>query len=279
MAADGRLTIRDHDRDAAGMRYLYPVASRRAGGLSVGVNLNPNNACNWRCCYCQVPDLRRGRAPRIDLALLEAECGALLREVVEGDLLARRLPPGMQRLCDVALSGNGEPTSTPQFPEVVALLAEQMERFGLDGVPLRLITNGSYAGKRWVQRGVARMAARGGEVWAKVDAGGRADARRINGVSITADRVVWQVERLAARCPTWVQSCMVVASDGAPPGEAFIDRYLRLLERLVGVVEGVLLYAPARPSHQERVAAPPRDWLDALAGQIGALGLAVRVVP
>ena len=49
------------------MTYVYPVVSRRAGGVSIGINLNPNNACNWRCVYCQVPDLKRGAAPAIEL--------------------------------------------------------------------------------------------------------------------------------------------------------------------------------------------------------------------
>ena len=43
------LAINDHRRDSAGLRYVYPVISRRAGGVSVGINLNPNNACNWAC--------------------------------------------------------------------------------------------------------------------------------------------------------------------------------------------------------------------------------------
>ena len=55
-----RLTSKVHDRDVAGLTYVYPVVSRRAGGVSVGINLSPNNACNWRCVYCQVPNLQRG---------------------------------------------------------------------------------------------------------------------------------------------------------------------------------------------------------------------------
>ncbi|MBS0311602.1 MAG: radical SAM protein, partial [Proteobacteria bacterium] len=55
-----QLTSTNHDRDSAGMTYVYPVVSRRAGGVSVGINLNPNNACNWACVYCQVPNLTRG---------------------------------------------------------------------------------------------------------------------------------------------------------------------------------------------------------------------------
>ena len=72
------LKTEDHSRDSAGMRYVHPVISRRAGGVSVGINLNPNNACNWRCIYCQVPDLTRGGPPPIDLSLLERELNEFL---------------------------------------------------------------------------------------------------------------------------------------------------------------------------------------------------------
>ena len=76
------------------MTYIYPVMSRRAGGVSIGVNLNPNNACNWRCIYCQVPELSRGTAPAIDLAKLEAELRALLHEILHGDFMQSQVPAG-----------------------------------------------------------------------------------------------------------------------------------------------------------------------------------------
>jgi DNA repair photolyase len=77
----GAPSVENHDRDSTGMRYVYAVISRRAGGVSVGINLNPNNACNWRCVYCQVPDLVRGSRPAIDLPQLERELRELLREL------------------------------------------------------------------------------------------------------------------------------------------------------------------------------------------------------
>src|SRR5687768_11026624 len=83
--AISELTVSDHRRDAAGLVYVYPVLSRRAGGVSVGVNLNPNNACNWRCIYCQVPDLKRGPAPRINVPQLESELRGLLTEFLAAD--------------------------------------------------------------------------------------------------------------------------------------------------------------------------------------------------
>ncbi len=68
------LSTTDHSRDGAGLSYVYPVVSRRAGGVSVGINLNTNNACNWRCIYCQVPDLVRGAAPPVDLPNWKTNC-------------------------------------------------------------------------------------------------------------------------------------------------------------------------------------------------------------
>ena len=86
---DKPLSTINHGRDSAALRYVYPVISRRAGGVSVGINLNPNNACNWRCIYCQVRDLKRGNSPVIDMALLETE----LRQSL-GDFVHERVPEG-----------------------------------------------------------------------------------------------------------------------------------------------------------------------------------------
>ncbi|HSM97479.1 MAG TPA: radical SAM protein, partial [Gallionella sp.] len=117
------LSTANHDRDSAALRYVYPVVSRRAGGVSVGINLNTNNACNWRCIYCQVPDLTRGAAPAIDLSVLESELRDFLNELLHGDFMQSRVPEGTRRINDIALSGNGEPTSSAEFVRVIALIA------------------------------------------------------------------------------------------------------------------------------------------------------------
>ena len=170
MAQPSPLTPVNHDRDSAGMTYVYPVVSRRAGGVSVGVNLNPNNACNWACMYCQVPGLVRGTAPEIDLAQLEAELRAMLTDIVHGDFMQTRVPEGARRLNDIALSGNGEPTSARAFPQVIELIGRVMAEFDLSGkIKLVLITNGSLADRPRVQDGIGKMAALNGEVWFKFD--------------------------------------------------------------------------------------------------------------
>src|SRR5574343_1810541 len=127
----GMLTIEDHSRDSAGLLYVYPVVSRRAGGVSIGINLNPNNACNWACVYCQVENLSRGGPPPIDLARLECELVGFLDSALHGDFMTRQVPMEARRLVDVAFSGNGEPTSAAEFDEAVACVVRVLERYGL----------------------------------------------------------------------------------------------------------------------------------------------------
>ena len=98
------LSVSDHSRDSVGLKYIYPVVSRRAGGVSIGINLNVNNACNWRCVYCQVPGLTRGGPPPVDLGLLESELRRLLSDIVLGDFLERNAPEEARRLVDLASS-------------------------------------------------------------------------------------------------------------------------------------------------------------------------------
>ncbi len=277
----GMLDVANHDRDVAGMRYVYPVVSRRAGGVSVGINLNPNNACNWHCAYCQVPNLVRGSAPGIDGEQLEQELTTMLAAITQGDFLAEHVPPDMRRLCDVAISGNGEPTSCREFDVIVQGIIDVMHRFDVR-VPLRLITNGSYMGKVRVQHALKCMQMAGGEVWIKVDAADEAAIRRINGVQLDAERLYEQVRQAAELCPTWIQTCMI-AWDGALPPAHEIDAYLALLRRFrqIGVpLRGVLLYGLARPSMQREathVRAPDATWMQKLARQIEATGISVQL--
>jgi wyosine [tRNA(Phe)-imidazoG37] synthetase (radical SAM superfamily) len=280
-----KLTVTDHDRDTTHMTYVYPVVSRRAGGVSVGINLNPNNACNWRCVYCQVPDLKRGAAPAIDLKQLEAELVAMLEQIVHGDFMQTRVPEGARRLNDIALSGNGEPTSAKEFPDVIQLIGRVMKRFDLIGkIKLVLITNGSLISRAGVPLGLKRMARLNGEVWFKLDSATREGMSRINNTRQSLKKTIEHLTLAAQLCPTWLQTC-VLAFDGEPPTATEQQAYLDLLEARLkaGVkLQGVLLYGLARQSHQPeagRLAPLPAAWLETFAQSIRALGLTVSVSP
>jgi wyosine [tRNA(Phe)-imidazoG37] synthetase (radical SAM superfamily) len=276
------LKTEDHSRDSADMRYVYPVVSRRAGGVSVGINLNPNNACNWRCVYCQVPGLTRGGPPPIDLNLLERELNGFLVGAVSGDFMATRVPAGARRLVDVAFSGNGEPTSAAEFPDTVAIVERALATCDLVGkVLIRLITNGSLLDRKSVQSGIARIGAAGGEVWFKLDAATPAGLARINGTRARPEAVARRLDRCAALAPTWVQTCLFRV-DGEAPGESDLQAYLALLAPHASEVAGVHLYSLARPSLQAeapRLGRMEEAWLEGFAQRIRQLGLTVRVSP
>jgi len=278
-----KLEVTNHSRDSAGLTYVYPVLSRRAGGVSIGINLNPNNACNWRCIYCQVPGLRRGAAPPIDLTMLERELRGFIDSVLHGDFMHAHLAEADRHIVDVAFSGNGEPTSAAEFPQAIELVGRVLRETGLDrAVKIRLITNGSLVGRSRVQAGLRRLGELGGEVWFKVDAATEEGLRRINNVDLSPASVVRNLRRCAALCPTWVQTCLF-ALDGKAPAEEEISAYQDLLMRAgIANLAGVLLYGLARPSMQpeaNRLSSLPAAGLEAVAVRLRALGLDVRISP
>ncbi|MFO1435764.1 MAG: radical SAM protein [Gammaproteobacteria bacterium] len=277
------LSVSDHSRDAAGLRYVYPVISRRAGGVSVGINLNTNNACNWRCVYCQVPDLIRGDAPDTDVALLREELAAFIKELQEGSFMQQRVPVEARRVVDVAISGNGEPTSSQEFAQVIAVIVAILGERKLKGViPLRLITNGSRVMRAEVQEGLRRMAQCNGEAWFKVDAGTSAGMQRVNNVSLSPESVARNLGVCASLCPTWVQTCVFAMNERIPLADE-LPAYVELLRR-AGLEKlcGVHLYGLARPSLQPEASMLRRlndDELRRIVTPIRALGLEVRVSP
>jgi wyosine [tRNA(Phe)-imidazoG37] synthetase (radical SAM superfamily) len=276
------LTPQDHDRDSAGMTYVYPVVSRRAKGVSIGINLNPNNACNWRCIYCQVPNLTRGAAPEIDLAKLEDELRAMLRDALEGSFMQQRVPKEARRLEDIAFSGNGEPTSSAEFGAAIDVAERVLREFNLLGeLPVRLITNGSLVEKPGVLDAIRHLGQINGEVWFKVDAATTEGIARINDVRLNPQGVVERLKLCAQACPTWVQTC-VFGLDGELPPEPEIAAYLNLLQQAATTIAGVHLYGLARPSMQAeapRLSRLSEEWMHTLADRIRERGITVRVSP
>lgn len=274
------LSLADHPRDNVGLTYVYPVVSRRAHGVSVGINLNPNNACNWRCIYCQVPGLIRGAPPPVDLPLLERELAAFLDEVLRGRFMAERVPADLRRLNDVAFSGNGEPTSCREFDRVVERVCAVMRAAGVPAaVKLLLITNGSLIRRAAVRRGLQAMNRCNGEVWFKLDGGTSADWARINDVHMTEAQVRENLLLAASLCPTWVQTC-VFRWDGREPSAEWRAAYLDFLRETLergAPLRGVHIYSVARPSMQpeaSRLSPLGDEWGKAFADEIARLGIA-----
>ncbi|MBY0580018.1 MAG: radical SAM protein [Burkholderiales bacterium] len=274
------LNINEHSRGSAGLTYVYPVVSRRSGGVSVGINLNPNNACNWRCVYCQVPELKLGAAPQIDLDKLEGELSGFLYELLHGDFMNERVPEDLRRINDVAISGNGEPTSALEFDSIVERIGEVIldSELPLD-VRLVLITNGSLIHKQQVRAGLNRMASLNGEVWFKLDSATVSGRKRINDTAIGSDLVLGNLEICASLCPTWLQTC-VFQLDGHPPSGEEREAYIEFVSPLAKDLKGVLLYGLARKSCQAeaaRLSPVSREWIAQFGDDIRKAGLAVRI--
>ncbi len=279
----GKLTTTDHSRDVAGLKYIYPVMSRRAGGLSIGINFNTNNACNWRCVYCQVPNLVRGGAPDIDFSLLKEELDFFLDDVLNGSFFDRFEVSLENRVVkDFAISGNGEPTSVEGFDRAVSLIAETIEQSGIKGsYQFVLITNGSLIHKKQVQKGLGLLNQFQGQVWFKLDSATRLGRKKINEAGIPQKKYIDNLLLSASLCPTWLQTC-VLKIDGNSQDVEEQAAYLRLLENILEQVnlQGVLLYTLARPSMQpeaQRLSKVSSQGLNDFARKIRSLGLEVRV--
>ncbi|CEZ18931.1 Radical SAM domain protein [Candidatus Methylopumilus planktonicus] len=244
------LSIHDHSRELSGLKYIYSVISRRAGGLSIGVNLNVNNACNWQCIYCEIPNLTRGSPPPIELDVLEDELRFFLHEIIHGDYMEKNVAIEDRHLKDIAFSGNGEPTSAEEFPQVILIVKKILEEFNLlHKIKIRLITNGSLMHKESVLEGIQVLAKMNGEVWFKVDAALEENTKVINQVNIKPQQAIDRLKRCSEICPTFVQTC-IFTIDNKEPNNKEIDAYIKLIDSAKKSIKGVHLYGIARPSMQ-----------------------------
>ncbi len=278
------LKTTDHSRDIIGLKYVYPVLSRRAGGLSIGINFNPNNACNWRCVYCQVPGLVRGTAPEMNFVTLEKELRYFLEQVIHGDFFDQFDVPEQQRVIkDIAISGNGEPTSLEDFDIAIRLIAEiatEMQVFPQsDWV---LITNGSLIHKQAVQRGLKILNEYQGQVWFKLDSATDFGRNKINQCKQGIAKTLENLTLSASLCETRLQTCMVGYFD-AETKEVEQTAYLDFLKSLANKqveLKKIMLYTLARPSLQpeaNQLKKLDQAQINQFAEQIKALGYSVSV--
>ena len=225
-----------HERTFETNRFVYPVISRRSGGLSIGVNLNPDKICNFDCIYCQVDRRSQALTRFVELPALVTELEQTLASAILGRLFEHPdfadVPPGLRQLIDIAFSGDGEPTSHRNFDQVVAGCAEVKQRMGLDSVKLVLITNASLLHRAHVQRGLEVMDANQGEIWAKLDAGSEAYFRTVERTPITLARILENITQTARVRPLVIQS-LFMRIGGETPDAAELEAYCQRLNDMV----------------------------------------------
>jgi wyosine [tRNA(Phe)-imidazoG37] synthetase (radical SAM superfamily) len=278
-----KLTYANHNRDVVGLNYIYPVISRRAGGLSIGINFNSNNACNWRCVYCQVPNLKKGTAPKMDFPLLTKELNYFLNEVLHGDFYQQFNVPKAQRVIkDIAISGNGEPTSLEQFAEAISCIGECASTAKIfPQANFVLITNGSLIHRTEVQQGLTILNQYQGEVWFKLDSATVKGLSQINQTRLSLKSQLSGLITATQLCQTKLQTCLVNYNhQGLLATEK--QAYLTMLHRLKidTNLNDIMLYTIERQSLQpERIhlAKMSVNSMENFANEIRAMGFQVSV--
>jgi len=249
-----------HPRAFESNRFVYPVVSRRAGGVSVGVNLNPDKVCNFDCIYCQVNRVEVSETRFIEVDRLLEELESTLELVTSGRLFEApafsHVPPHLRRLNDMAFSGDGEPTTHRNFDEVVDRCAAVKRRLGLDDVKMVLVTNASMFHRPHVERGLAILDRNAGEIWAKLDAGSEDYYRLVERTTIPLRQVLDNITAAARVRPLVIQA-LFMRIHGEPPSndeqEAFCDRLSEIVAA-GGSLKLVQIYTVARPPAEGFVA-------------------------
>lgn len=260
-----------HQRTFETNRFVYPVLSRRSGGISLGVNLNPDKVCNFDCIYCQVDRTRQSETRFVEIDALLAELDHMLGLVNSGELYAtekfRDTPEALRRFNDIAFSGDGEPTTYKNFDEIIARCAELKRRHGLDDVKMVLITNASMFHRPHVERGLAILDANQGEIWAKLEAGTEAYFHLVDRTPIPLRQILDNITAAARLRPLVIQALfMRVAGDPPPPAElaAFCDRLCEI-NAAGGRLKLIQIYTVARRPAESYVAPLADAEVDALA--------------
>lgn len=271
----------EHPRLFEQNRFVYPVLSRRSGGISVGVNLNPDKVCNFDCIYCQVDRTTQSETRFVGTEQLLAELEATLRLVAGGELFQhgkfKSTPPALRRLNDIAFSGDGEPTTYKNFDEIIAACADVKRRLGLDDVKMVLITNASMFHRPHVQRGLAILDQNHGEIWAKLEAGTSEYFHLVDRTPIPFQQILDNITAAARIRPLVIQS-LFMSVHGQPPSavelNAFCDR-LNEITAAGGRLKLIQVYTVARHPAESFVAPLEDSEVDAIVDLVrGRTGLA-----
>jgi wyosine [tRNA(Phe)-imidazoG37] synthetase (radical SAM superfamily) len=269
-----------HPRDWRDNLYVYPVISRRSRGLSIGVNLNPDTACNFDCIYCQVDRTAPVKVRDVDLTVLAVELDHMLGLAAGGSIFDEpqfgAVPPELRRVNDIAFSGDGEPTTCPVFADAVRLAADLKHQRGMGNVRMVLITDACYLTKPAVKRGLRTMDQSNGEVWAKLDAGTQAYYELVNRPNYPLAHVMSEIIATARERSIRIQS-LFMRVNGEPPPSAEIDAFVERLHEILaadGKIIEVQVYTVARRPAEAYVGALSDAQVDAIVEQVrSATGL------
>jgi wyosine [tRNA(Phe)-imidazoG37] synthetase (radical SAM superfamily) len=257
-------------------RFVQPVVSPRARGLSVRLNLNPDGRCNFECIYCDVARAELCRMAAVpDVALMMEELAEVLElirsgrgGVLEGCAGA---PAEYLRLGHVALSGDGEPTLCPVFDEVVEAVLHLRAQGNHGFFRVAVITNSSGLREPVVRRGLRLLTDRD-EIWAKLDAGTLEGFQRVNRADVGFEDVMESLLATAKERPVVIQSLFPRIDGRLMPlteQAAWVSR-VEKLKADGGRIQKVQVYSASRPPMDGRCTHATLGELSGIAGQVRA---------
>ncbi len=207
-------------RQFLGNRFVYAVISSRARGLSIGVNMNPDQLCNFDCEYCEVNRIAPALEKDLDLAVITGELQRTLELAHSGELKKihyyRHLPPDLLQLRHVALSGDGEPTLCGQFLDVVREVIHVRALSHFPFFKIVLITNAAGLDTPQVLEGLKHFTHQD-EIWAKLDAGSQLQMNSVNHPhSCKLEKILDNILLVARQRPVIIQSLFPLLHDEEP---------------------------------------------------------------
>ncbi len=268
----------DHSRIWENLRYIYPVVSRRAGGVSLGINLNIDKVCNFGCIYCEVNRAEIPLYRNVDIAALESELSAILA-LIKSDSFFN--DPRFSRLWmkntapqvrDIAFSGDGEPTAFRNFAAVVHKVIQLRNALELQHIPITLITNASMFHRESVLQAIKSITGAGGEIWAKLDAGSPEYFRQINRAAVPFDRILQNITTAGKVTPLILQSCFMRVA-GIGPERQEIAEYIQRIHEFAQAgarISRIQVYTVTRPPADRTVTSLNKTELEAICAQISA---------
>ena len=263
-------------REFLGSHLVYAVISPRARGLSIGVNLNPDQRCNFNCEYCEVDRSRPPQKNFLDLDLMTQELGRILDLAHSGEMQHlpsyQNVPAELLELRHVALSGDGEPTLCPVFLEVVQAVVHLRALRRFPFFKIVLMTNAAGLHFPAVQSGLKLLTPHD-EIWAKLEAGTQAYMHRVNHPDCSLEKILENILIVARQRPVVIQSLFPLL-DGEEPMEEEIRQYalrLRDLKSAGAQIQLVQIYSATRPTAHSRCEHVPLKTLADIARTVRAI--------
>jgi wyosine [tRNA(Phe)-imidazoG37] synthetase (radical SAM superfamily) len=285
------LPVRGPSRSYFGNRFIYTVISQRARGLSIGINLNPDKFCNFDCVYCEVDRRQIPPDASIDLDALTSELRQMLTRAYSGTMRElpgyAYVPDELLQLKEVAVSGDGEPTLSPCFAEVMQAVVHVRAQGAFPFFKLVVITNATGLHLTQVQEGL-KLLTREDEIWVKLEAGTQAAFEQINRPKnsplncpeVTLALVMENILALGKQRPVVIQSLFPLI-DGQGPTANDIEEYTQRLKELKDAgaqISLVQIYSAHRPAARTNCGHLPLRTLSQIAQRVRQVtGLRVEV--